>query len=248
MEEKELINDGESPLTMKDVFKALKKKTLVIVILLVAFLAVGAMAGYFVVQTEHSAKASLIVTVESSKTSYVITTPDGKIYTVDSDKDLDAEMKADGYAKTLASNYNALLNTDNEAVFRLAIEKYKTTYGSKQVENLKPEDFTTTFSSYVNGSTLVLSFTSTMEDPENMLKCVIDAFVETVGDKDGGKNIFGITGGKISVLSAPEKIEGSVVSKIIKYSVLFFVIGIAVSVCVVVISAVGEKRKFVNKK
>ena len=94
MEEKELINDGESLLTMKDVFKALKKKTLVIVILLVAFLAVGAMAGYFVVQTEHSAKASLIVTVESSKTSYVITTPDGKTYTVDSDKDLDAEMKA----------------------------------------------------------------------------------------------------------------------------------------------------------
>ena len=45
MEEKELINEGESLLTMKDVFKALKKKTLVIVILLVAFLAVGAIAG-----------------------------------------------------------------------------------------------------------------------------------------------------------------------------------------------------------
>lgn len=39
MEEKELINEGESLLTMKDVFRALKKKTLVIVILLVAFLA-----------------------------------------------------------------------------------------------------------------------------------------------------------------------------------------------------------------
>lgn len=241
MEEKELINEGESLLTMKDVFKALKKKTLVIVILLVAFLAAGAMAGYFVVETEHSAKASLIVTVESSKTSYVITTPDGKTYTVDSDKDLDAEMKADGYAKTLASNYNALLNTDNEAVFRVAIEKYKTTYPSKQAENLKPEDFTTTFSSYVNGSTLVLSFKSTMDDPENILKCVIDAFVETVGD-NGGKNIFGITGGKISVLSAPEKIEGSVVSKVIKYSVMFFVIGMAVSVCVVIVSAVKGKK------
>lgn len=242
MEEKELINEGESLLTMKDVFKALKKKALVIVILLVAFLAAGAIAGYFVVETEHSAKASLIVTVESSKTSYVITTPDGKIYTVDSDKDIDAEMKADGYAKTLASNYNALLNTDNEAVFRLAIEKYKTAYPSKQAEDLKPEDFTTTFSSYVNGSTLVLSFTSTMEDPENILKCVIDAFVETVGDKEGGKNIFGITGGKISVLSAPEKIEGSVVSKVIRYSVMFFVIGMAVSVCVVIVSAVKGKK------
>ena len=238
MEEKELINEGESLLTMKDVFKALKKKALVIVILLVAFLAAGAIAGYFVVQTEHSAKASLIVTVESSKTSYVITTPDGKTYTVDSDKDIDAEMKADGYAKTLASNYNALLNTDNEAVFRLAIEKYKTAYPSKQAEDLKPEDFTTTFSSYVNGSTLVLSFTSTMEDPENILKCVIDAFVETVGDKDGGKNIFG----KISVLSAPEKIEGSVVSKVIRYSVMFFVIGMAVSLCVVIVSAVKGKK------
>ena len=88
----------------------------------------------------------------------------------------------------------------------------------------------------------MLSFKSTMEDPENILKCVIDAFVEAVGDKDGGKNIFGITGGKISVLSAPEKIEGSVVSKVIRYSVMFFVIGMAVSVCVVIVFAVKGKK------
>lgn len=242
MEEKELINEGESLLTMKDVWRAFKKKLILIIVLLVAFMAVGAFVGYFLAGTEHSAKASLIVTVESSKTSYVITTPDGKTYTVDSDKDLDAEMKADGYAKTLASNYNALLNPDNETVFRLAIEKYKTTYGSKQVENLKPEDFTSTFSSYVSGSTLVLSYTSTMDDPENMLKCIMDAFIETIGDKDNGKNIFGISGGKISVLSAPEKIEGSVLSKLVRYTVMFFVVGLAVSVCVVIVCAVKGKK------
>ena len=243
MEEKELVNDGESLLTMKDVWRAFKKKLILIFALLVVFMAVGAMVGYFLVGTEHSAKASLIITVDSSKTTYVITTPDGKQYTVDSDKDLDAEMRADGYAKTLASNYNALLNPDNETVFRLAIEKYKTTYGSKQAENLKPEDFTSTFSSYVSGSTLVLSYTSTMDNPENMLKCIVDAFIETIGDKDGEKNIFGISGGKISVLSAPEKIEGSVLSKLVRYTVMFFVIGLAVSACVVIVSAVKAKKK-----
>lgn len=248
MEGKEFVNEGESLLTMKDVFRAFKKKLVLIIVLLVAFMAAGALMGYFIVDTEHSAKASLIVTVESTKTAYVITTPDGKTYTVDSDKDIDEEMKADGYAKTLASNYNTLLNPDNEAVFRVAIEKYKTIYGSKQVGNLKPDDFTTTFSSYVNGSTIVLSYTSTMSNPENMLKCIIDAFIETVGDKDDGKNIFGISGGKVSVLSVPKKIEGSVISKLVRYTVMFFVIGLAVSACVVIVSAVKEKKKSGKKE
>jgi len=86
MEERDVLRE-ENTLTISNLWATAKKKILLILALVVALAAVGALYSFFLVPQEYTATASLIVSVKPEKTVKTITGSDGKTYTIVDDSD-----------------------------------------------------------------------------------------------------------------------------------------------------------------
>lgn len=239
MEELDNLHE-ESVFTFGNLWTVAKKKLMLIISLIVAFAAVGALYSFFFVPQEYTATASLIVSVDPEKTTKTITVSDGKTYTIVDDNDINAENVALSYACTIAGNALTFFSEDNDFVYLDAVNKYKTNYKSKEqsdevVIKLKGVKKSLTVSS--QSSQIFLAYKSSMKDPDKMLGCIIDSFMEKINEKnEDGTPVFQSFAGRISVLSEPYLNEtNGRLGQVIEYTLVFALIGLAVSICIVLV-------------
>ena len=235
MEERDILRE-ENALTISNLWATAKKKILLILALIVVFAAVGAMYSFFLVPQEYTATASLIVSVKPEKTVKTITGSDGKIYTIVDDSDLNAESAALSYACSIAYNSLAFFSDDNDVIYLNAMKQYKS--GSENAADVKMERVKKSLTVSNQSSQIFLSYKSTLKDPEKMLGCIIDSFLEKVNEKNSeGNPVFESFADRISILSEPYLNESKgKLGQVAKYTLVFAVLGVVVSFCIVVIA------------
>ena len=240
MEERDVLRE-ENSLTISDLWATAKKKMLLILALIVVLAAVGALYSFFLVPQEYTATASLIVSVKPEKTVKTITGSDGKTYTIVDDSDLNAESAALSYACSIAYNSLAFFSEDNDVIYLNAMKQYKS--GNVNDVDVKIEDVKNSLTVSNQSSQIFLSYNSKMKDPEKMLGCIIDSFLEKLNEKNSeGKPVFESFADRISVLSESYLNESKgKLGQVAKYTLVFAVLGVVVSFCIVVISATKTK-------
>ena len=251
MQEENVIKKEENVISFADVFAVIKKKFVLFIAIVVAMSALGAVYSYFFMATEYTATASLSVKVETEygEPSKIIEGPDGKKYTIIDASKNSAEEAALSYATTIAHNALAFFNTNNDVVYVAAMEKYNKNYLEAAAKPVKLSVIRKGLSCSSQSSQIFLAFKSTVNNPEKMLQCIIDSFLETVNEKDGEKAVFEVYADRISVLSEPllQEPQGRF-SRVVKYTLVFFVAGVAVSLCVAVLIALSAaNKKHANK-
>lgn len=246
MQEENVIKREENILSFADVFAVIKKRIVIFLAVIAVFAAVGAVYSYFFMATEYTATASLSVKVESEfgEPTKIIKGPDGKEYTVIDNSKNEAEKNALSYAATIASNALAFFNSNNDVVYLGAKEKYDKNYLEPEAKPVKLDSVKKGLSCSSQSSQIFLSYKSTIKNPEKMLGCIIDSFLETINAKDGDKAVFEVYSGRITVLSEPllQEAPGRF-NRVVKYTLVFFVAGVVVSLCVAVIIALSKASK-----
>lgn len=244
MEERDVLQE-ENALTLGCLWAVAKKKILFILAIIVALAAIGALYSFFLVPQEYTATASLIVSVEPEKSVKTITGSDGKTYTIVDDSDLNAESTALTYACLIAGNSLAFFSEDNDIIYLNAVKHYKETHKSEEnPDTMKLESVKKSLSVSNQSSQIFLSYKSTIKDPEKMLGCIIESFLEKVDEKNAeGDPVFKSFSGRISVLSEPYLNESKGrLGQVARYTLVFAVLGVAVSFCIVFVSA-SKKHK-----
>ena len=231
MEERDVLRE-ENTLTISNLWATAKKKILLILALVVALAAVGALYSFFLVPQEYTATASLIVSVKPEKTVKTITGSDGKTYTIVDDSDLNAESAALSYACSIAYNSLAFFSDDNDVIYLNAMKQYKS--GSENAADVKIKSVKKSLTVSNQSSQIFLSYKSTLKDPEKMLGCIIDSFLEKVNEKNSEGKSFA---DRITVLSQPYLNESKgKLGQVAKYALVFALLGVVISFCIVVIA------------
>ena len=243
MEERDVLRE-ENTLTISNLWATAKKKILLILALVVALAAVGALYSFFLVPQEYTATASLIVSVKPEKTVKTITGSDGKTYTIVDDSDLNAESAALSYACSMAYNSLGFFSDDNDGIYLNAMKQYKS--GSENAADVKIKSVKKSLTVSNQSSQIFLSYKSTLKDPEKMLGCIIDSFLEKVNEKNSeGKPVFESFADRITVLSQPYLNESKgKLGQVAKYALVFAVLGVVISFCIVVIAT----SKILNRR
>lgn len=247
MEERDVLRE-ENTLTISNLWATAKKKILLILALVVALAAVGALYSFFLVPQEYTATASLIVSVKPEKTVKTITGSDGKTYTIVDDSDLNAESAALSYACSIAYNSLAFFSDDNDVIYLIAMKQYKS--GSENAADVKIKSVKKSLTVSNQSSQIFLSYKSTLKDSEKMLGCIIDSFLEKVNEKNSeGKPVFESFADRITVLSQPYLNESKgKLGQVAKYALVFAVLGVVISFCIVVIATSKNlKPQVLNK-
>ncbi len=251
MQEENVIKKEENVISFADVFAIIKKKLALFLAIVCAMAAIGAVYSYFLMANEYTASAALTVKVETEygDASTVIKGPDGKEYVIIDNSKNKAEEAALSYAATLAHNALSFFNTNNDVVYVAAKEKYNENYLEEGSQPIKLTAIRKSVSCSSQSSQIFLSYKSTIKNPEKMLQCIIDSFLETINEKDGDKAVFEAYAGRITVLSEPllQEPEGRF-GRVVKYTLIFFIAGVAVSLCVAVLIALSNaNKKHANK-
>ena len=244
MEERDVLRE-ENTLTISNLWTTAKKKILLILALVVALAAVGALYSFFLVPQEYTATASLIVSVKPEKT---IIGSDGKTYTIVDDSDLNAESAALSYACSIAYNSLAFFSDDNDVIYLNAMKQYKS--GSENAADVKIKSVKKSLTVSNQSSQIFLSYKSTLKDPEKMLGCIIDSFLGKVNEKNSeGKPVFESFADRITVLSQPYLNESKgKLGQVAKYAMVFALLGVVISFCIVVIATSKNlKPQVLNK-
>ena len=247
MEERDVLRE-ENTLTISNLWATAKKKILLILALVVALAAVGALYSFFLVPQEYTATASLIVSVKPEKTVKTITGSDGKTYTIVDDSDLNAESAALSYACSIAYNSLAFFSDDNDVIYLNTMKQYKS--GSENAADVKIKSVKKSLTGSNQSSQIFLSYKSTLKDPEKMLGCIIDSFLGKVNEKNSeGKPVFESFADRIAVLSQPYLNESKgKLGQVAKYALVFAVLGVVISFCIVVIATSKNlKPQVLNK-
>lgn len=247
MEERDVLRE-ENTLTISNLWATAKKKILLILALVVALAAVGALYSFFLVPQEYTATASLIVSVKPEKTVKTITGSDGKTYTIVDDSDLNAESAALSYACSIAYNSLAFFSDDNDVIYLSAMKQYKS--GSENAADVKIKSVKKSLTVSNQSSQIFLSYKSTLKDPEKMLGCIIDSFLGKVNEKNSeGKPVFESFADRITVLSQPYLNESKgKLGQVAKYALVFALLGVVISFCIVVIATSKNlKPQVLNK-
>ena len=247
MEERDVLRE-ENTLTISNLWATAKKKILLILALVVALAAVGALYSFFLVPQEYTATASLIVSVKPEKTVKTITGSDGKTYTIVDDSDLNAESAALSYACSIAYNSLAFFSDDNDVIYLNAMKQY--TSGSENAADVKIKSVKKSLTVSNQSSQIFLSYKSTLKDPEKMLGCIIDSFLGKVNEKNSeGKPVFESFADRITVLSQPYLNESKgKLGQVAKYALVFALLGVVISFCIVVIATSKNlKPQVLNK-
>lgn len=247
MEERDVLRE-ENTLTISNLWTTAKKKILLILALVVALAAVGALYSFFLVPQEYTATASLIVSVKPEKTFKTITGSDGKTYTIVDDSDLNAESAAFSYACSIAYNSLAFFSDDNDVIYLNAMKQYKS--GSENAADVKIKSVKKSLTVSNQSSQIFLSYKSTLKDPEKMLGCIIDSFLGKVNEKNSeGKPVFESFADRITVLSQPYLNESKgKLGQVAKYAMVFALLGVVISFCIVVIATSKNlKPQVLNK-
>lgn len=246
MQEENVIKKEENVLSFADVFAVIKKKLVLFLAIVAVMAAIGAVYSYFFMANEYTATASLSVKVETEfgEPTKVVKGPDGKEYTVIDNSKIKAEEAALSYASTIASNALSFFNTNNDVVYLAAQEKYNKNHLEANSKPIKLSVIRKGLSCSSQSSQIFLVFKSTMKNPEKMLQCIIDSFLETIDEKDGDKAVFEVYADRITVLSEPLLQEGQGrFGRVVKYTLVFFVAGVVVSLCVAVLIALSDANK-----
>lgn len=247
MEERDVLRE-ENTLTISNLWTTAKKKILLILALVVALAAVGALYSFFLVPQEYTATASLIVSVKPEKTVKTITGSDGKTYTIVDDSDLNAESEALSYACSIAYNSLAFFSDDNDVIYLNTMKQYKS--GSENAADVKIKSVKKSLTVSNQSSQIFLSYKSTLKDPEKMLGCIIDSFLGKVNEKNSeGKPVFESFADRITVLSQPYLNESKgKLGQVAKYAMVFALLGVVISFCIVVIATSKNlKPQVLNK-
>ena len=247
MEERDVLRE-ENTLTISNLWTTAKKKILLILALVVALAAVGALYSFFLVPQEYTTTASLIVSVKPEKTVKTITGSDGKTYTIVDDSDLNAESAALSYACSIAYNSLAFFSDDNDVIYLNAMKQYKS--GSENAADVKIKSVKKSLTVSNQSSQIFLSYKSTLKDPEKMLGCIIDSFLGKVNEKNSeGKPVFESFADRITVLSQPYLNESKgKLGQVAKYAMVFALLGVVISFCIVVIATSKNlKPQVLNK-
>ncbi len=233
-------------LTLSNLFETVKKSILLVLAIIVAFAAVGALYSFFFIKREYSASASLIVTVKPEPTVKTIVSSDGKTYTITDDSVLNAENSAASYACWIAGNSLAFFNRDNKVIYSEAIKKYEELHKNDAKHTPIKVDFVgKSVSVSSQSSQIFVSYSSTASDPDKMLKCIIESFLAKINEEDEtGESVFKPFSGRITVLSEPclDETNGRFGS-IVKYTLVFAVLGFVVAFCVVVVKTLKNAKK-----
>lgn len=248
MEERDVLRE-ENTLTISNLWTTAKKKILLILALVVALAAVGALYSFFFSSAGiYTATASLIVSVKPEKTVKTITGSDGKTYTIVDDSDLNAESAALSYACSIAYNSLAFFSDDNDVIYLNAMKQYKS--GSENAADVKIKSVKKSLTVSNQSSQIFLSYKSTLKDPEKMLGCIIDSFLGKVNEKNSeGKPVFESFADRITVLSQPYLNESKgKLGQVAKYAMVFALLGVVISFCIVVIATSKNlKPQVLNK-
>lgn len=246
MQEENVIKKEENVLSFADVFSVIKKKLVIFLAIIAVMSAIGAVYSYFFMPNEYTATASLSVKIESEygEPSKVIKGSDGKEYTVIDNSKTKADEAALSYAATIAQNVLAFFNANNDVVYTSAKKKYNKNYLEADAKPVKLSTVQKGLTYSSQSSQIFLSYKSTVKNPEKMLQCIIDSFLETVNEKDGDKPVFEVYSDRITVLSEPllQEAQGRF-GRVVKYTLIFFVAGVVVSLCVAVLIALSDGGK-----
>lgn len=245
MENNEIIKEEENSITLKGVWNAAKKKSVLLIILAFIFAVAGAAYAYVFVKTQYTATASIIVTVEPEYPTKKVTGSDGKEYIVTDINDISAKVSALSYANTIASNSLAFFNTDNDVIYRLAADKYNAECPKEEGQGIKIKDLKKNFKFSCQSAQIMLSYKSAAKDSDKILECLMRSFLEKIDEKDSeDKSVFGVYAGKMTVLSEPVISDNDKSSsKYVKYAFVFLIVGVAIDFCIAAIVALRDKSK-----
>lgn len=206
--EEMIREDGGSQFTLQAIFKALKKKLLLIIAVTLLFTAVGGVFGAFVVDTQYTTSGTMIVNVGN----------DGTL--------------AD--AQSLATALKSITDPGNDRIYKAVTTKFNATHPNDKITIAELQG---AISVTANSVLLNITMTTSNPKADLILDEFMSEIKAFANEKDAstGAYKYHLFAGKVDVISYASTPSSDAQTKVFKNMVIFFVIGAFGSVLVVLL-------------
>lgn len=216
--EEVVCNEKESQLTIGALLDAAKRRIGLILAITLFLTVVGGIVGKFFVKTKYTSSGEAIVMMTVS----------------DDDANKISSTTAYQNSVYLAETVNtSFLKSD------LILKKASETLKKDHNIDIKPEKLKSGLTSTVDsnrGIAISVKFSSNYEAADVILGTILDTLVEELNTKrEDGSYEWELFGNSVRITSSPSRVTNDSLTKVIKFLVIFFVIGLVVSAIAIVI-------------
>ncbi len=223
MEEQEIYVEEGTTISLTSLWAEIKHSIWLIVIITLSLTVLGTLLGVFVVKTTYTSTATL----------YVKTTM-GEETTISDNLNL---------SERLAPIYASFLSDDSTIVYEKAVQTLNSPEYNKNVSIQGLKDNLTVKNTNIQ---ITLKYVSKDEQSNVILDEIVKSLMNEINSKDekGEGDKYPILAGQLSISSDPSVPTNDKNTKFIKYTLVFFLLGILVSFITVLVKTVeNEKAK-----
>ena len=223
MEEQEMYVEEGTTISLKSLWAEIKRSILLIVIITLSLTVLGTLLGVFVVKTNYTSTATL----------YVKTT-------MEADTPISDNLNL---SERLAPIYASFLSDDSTIVYKKAVQTLNSPTYNKNVSIQGLKDNLTVKNTNIQ---ITHKYVSKDEQSNVILDEIVKSLMSEINSKDekGEGDKYPILAGQLSISSDPSVPTNDKNTKFIKYTLVFFLLGILVSLITVLVKTVeNEKTK-----
>ena len=216
------VEEGTT-IPLKSLWAEIKRSILLIVIITLSLTVLGTLLGVFVVKTNYTSTATL----------YVKTT-------MEADTPISDNLNL---SERLAPIYASFLSDDSTIVYEKAVQTLNSPLYNKNVSIQGLKDNLTVKNTNIQ---ITLKYVSKDEQSDVILHEIVNSLMSEINSKgENGEGVkYPILAGQLSISSDPSVPTNDKNTKFIKYTLVFFLLGILVSFITVLVKTVeNEKTK-----